>query len=475
MSIVFQPDVREGREMEKASPDRSGAGRPSAEALSRVRADLLGRVALVEDRARIMKRSRDFFWYSPVLDSQLSGLSGDLLAEASSEADVVAVASACARHGVPLTVRGGGTGNYGQAVPLYGGVLLDVSGLNAIEWQRGDVVRTAPGIRMGKLDDALRSSGFEQRMHPSTKRTASIGGFIAGGSGGVGSVNYGQLRERGNIRAARVVTLEAEPRILELTGDQVHGVAHAYGTTGIVTSLEMPLAPIQPWIDVIAAFDDLTAAAECGLALGRDQGIVKKLLSPIAWPIPQWFPQLGAACPEGASILIAMIAEPSIPAFRATVAAWGGTVTHEKPLAEGPGCVPLYEYTWNHTTLQVLKADRSYTYLQSLHPADRLMESVAEIEALFPGELFTHLELIEFAGKLTYAGMPVIKYSSPERLDEMIAAHEERGVWIANPHVFTLEDGTRHKRAETDQLGFKRAVDPAGLMNPGKMRSFTPA
>lgn len=461
--------------MSQTAHDRPGAGRPSAEAVAALRADLSGRVALVEEPARVRKRSRDFFWYSPVLNGQLDGLSADILAEASSEAEVVAVASACARHRVPLTVRGGGTGNYGQAVPLHGGVVLDVSGLDTVEWQRGERVRTGPGIRMNRLDEALRPSGLEQRMHPSTKRTASIGGFVAGGSGGIGSVNYGQLRERGNIGAARVVTLEAEPRILELTGERVHGIAHAYGTTGIVTALEMPLAPIWPWIDVIAAFDDVLAAAECGLALGRDQGIVKKLITPIAWPIPGWFPQLGAACPEGAAILIAMIAEPSLPAFRATIAAMGGTVTHEKPLDDGPGRVPLYEYTWNHTTLQVLKADRGYTYLQSLHPADRLMESVAEIDALFPGEVFTHLELIEFAGKLTYAGLPVLKYSDPERLDAIIAAHEARGVWIANPHVFTLEDGTRHKRAETDQLGFKRDVDPAGLMNPGKMRTFTPA
>lgn len=461
--------------MSQTAHDRPGTGRPSADSLAALKADLSGRVALVEERARVRKRSRDFFWYSPVLNGLLDGLSADILAEAFSESDVVAVASACARHRVPLTVRGGGTGNYGQAVPLHGGVVLDVSGLDTVEWQRGDVVRTGPGIRMNKLDEALRPVGFEQRMHPSTKRTASIGGFVAGGSGGIGSVNYGQLRERGNIRAARVVTLETEPRILELTGDRVHGIAHAYGTTGIVTALEMPLAPIRPWIDVIVAFDDVLAAAECGLALGRDAAIVKKLITPIAWPIPHWFPQLETACPEGAAILIAMISESSLPAFRATVAAMGGTVTHEHPLDDGPGRVPLYEYTWNHTTLQVLKADRGYTYLQSLHPADRLMESVAEIDALFPGELFTHLELIEFAGTLTYAGLPVLKYSSPERLDAIIAAHEERGVWIANPHVFTLEDGTRHKRAETDQLGFKREVDPAGLMNPGKMRTFTPA
>ena len=47
-------------------------------------------------------------------------------------------------------------------------------------------------------------------------------------------------------------------------------------------------------------------------------------------------------------------------------------------------------------------------------------------------------------------------------------------MFIANPHVYTLEDGSRHKRADADQLGFKQEVDPYGLLNPGKMRSFVP-
>ena len=449
--------------------------RPTPEQVAALKADLAGRVALVEEPARVRKRSRDFFWYSPVLNAELNGLSGDLVAEPGSEAEVVAVASACARHGVPLTVRGGGTGNYGQAVPLHGGVVLDVSGLDRVEWHRGGVVRTGPGIRMNRLDAELAPGGEEIRMHPSTKRTATIGGFIAGGSGGIGSVKYGQLRERGNIRAARVVTLEPEPRVLELAGDDVNGVAHAYGTTGIVTALEMPLAPVRPWIDVVAVFDDLLAAAACGLAVGRDAAIGKKLVTPIAWPLPQWFTPLTRFCPAGQAILIAMISEETLPAFRARVAEGGGRITLERPLDDAPGSVPLYEYTWNHTTLHVLKTDRSWTYLQSLHPADRLMESVAEMAALFPDEIVMHLELIEFAGKLTYAGLPLLKFTTPERLNEIIAAHEARGVWIANPHVYTLEDGTRHKRAETDQLGFKRLTDPMGLMNPGKMRTFTPA
>ena len=54
----------------------------------------------------------------------------------------------------------------------------------------------------------------------------------------------------------RVVTMEAEPRILELTGWDLHKVMHAYGTNGIITEVEMPLDAAYDWVDVIVGFDD---------------------------------------------------------------------------------------------------------------------------------------------------------------------------------------------------------------------------
>jgi hypothetical protein len=221
-------------------------------------------------------------------------------------------------------------------------------------------------------------------------------------------------------------------------------------------------------------FDDFMEAAAVGLEAALADGIVKKLLTPITWPLPSYFGALRPYCPEGKSILIAMIAEPSLESFKSLLGG-RGSITLEMPTDDSPGQVPLYEYSWNHTTLQVLKSDRSVTYLQCLYPHDRILEKVAEMRDLFPDEVLQHLEFIRFGGHVTCSALPVVRYTNTDRLNEIIRLHEERGVYIANPHVFTVEDGSRYKRADADQLGFKHEVDPYGLLNPGKMRSFVSA
>ena len=453
------------------APDVATAAMPAAVARF---VDDLGDIPIVTEAKVVRRRSRDFFWFSPILNEELGQKFADVIVRPRSEADVLRIAGAAVRHGVPLTARGGGTGNYGQSVPLEGGALVEMADL-------ADVASPAPGIcvagagaRLVDMDAALRPGGWELRMHPSTKRSAMIGGFVAGGSGGVGSVTWGGLREPGNVHAARIVTAEATPRVLDLEGPQALAVNRAYGTTGLITRLTVPLAPAWEWIDVVAVFETFDAALECAEAVALADGITKKVLTPIAWPIPATFTALADACPEGRHILIAMIAAPSMAPFRDIVGAHRGEISHEAPSDDGAASTPIYEYTWNHTTLQWLKTDRSVTYLQALYPHDRLLETVREMAARFADELVTHLEFIRFAGRMTASGIPIIRYTTRERLGEIIAAHEAAGITIANPHVVTLEDGSRHKRAVSDQLGFKRQVDPRGLLNPGKMRTFTP-
>jgi FAD binding domain len=420
------------------------------------------------------RRARDYFWYSPILYDQLKASVADVVVTPRDEAEVVRVAAACAKHRIPLTVRGGATGNYGQCVPLCGGVVLDMALLDRIEWQKPGLVRVQAGAKLYDIDAATRPNGFELRMHPSTKRSAQIAGFVAGGSGGIGSVTFGGMREPGNIVAARIVTVETDPRIIELRGDAAQKISRAYGTTGIITALEMPLAPAQPWFDVIVAFDDFIECVRFARTIAMADGIVKKLLSPVQWPVPQHFAAFRSFCPEGKSILSAMIGEMSLESFETLLGSTHGAITYKAASEDVLGKAPLYEHAWNHTTLQVLKSDRGVTYLQCLYPHDGLVDAVAQVGAKFGDEVHQHLEFIRLNGYITASGIPIVRYRSPERLYEIMAGYESCGVMIANPHVVTLEDGSRYKRVDADQLGFKHEVDPLGLLNPGKMRSFVP-
>ena len=96
----------------------------------------------------LKRRSRDFFWYSPILNEQLKDKLADVVVTPSDESEVIRVAAACAKHRIPLTVRGGATGNYGQCVPIEGGVVLDMAAMNAIEWQKPGMVRVQAGAKL---------------------------------------------------------------------------------------------------------------------------------------------------------------------------------------------------------------------------------------------------------------------------------------------------------------------------------------
>jgi hypothetical protein len=121
----------------------------------------------------------------------------------------------------------------------------------------------------------------------------------------------------------------------------------------------------------------------------------------------------------------------------------------------------------------MLKRDRTITYLQCL-PHGRLLPLVKQMLETFGDEVLHHLEFSRYSGHVTAGALPIVRSTSRERPYEIIAAYEAAGVMVANPHVYTLEDGSRYRRADADQLGFKAEVDPYGLLNPGKMRSFTP-
>ena len=407
----------------------------------------IGDLAVETQPQKVRRRSRDFYWYSPILKRQLDQVTADAVVTPRSEAEIVRVAAACHRQRVPLTVRGGGTGNYGQAMPLQGGIVLDLSELTAVKAIGHGRVRAEAGIKLAELDAAtIADSRQELRLHPSTHKTGTIGGYVAGGSSGIGSITWGLLRDRGNILMARVVTMEAEPRILELRGADIQKVNHAYGTNGIITELELPLAPAYRWAEALLAFPDFATAARCADALAHEDAILKKLVSVVAAPVAHdyLFPERVA---PGESVVMVMVADFALDALHDALRAWPARVAYQGFVDEvRPPEQPLFEYSWNHTTLHALKHDRSITYLQTLFPAPHHLDKVAEMAAAFGDEVPLHLEFVRFGGEIACFGLQLVRYTTDERLHAIIEHHERQ-------RLPDLQPARVHARGRRDEAG----------------------
>ncbi len=440
--------------------------------IARLKTALSG-IKIEDNPAIVRQKSRDFFWYSPVLKRQLDHICADLVVTPANETEIITVLQACYELGIAVTPRGSGTGNYGQAMPLSGGVVMDLSAMNRVVSIAPGRVVAEPGAVLADIDRRTRTEGGQElRLHPSTYQTASIGGFIAGGSGGVGSIAWGGLRDLGNVLRLRIVTMEERPRVLDLTGWDLHKVMHAYGTNGIITEVETPITAAHDWVDVIVGFDDYGDAVRFADLAANHDGLEFKEIATVAAPLPHdYFLRHRKFLRRDQSIVLIMVAAHAVDPFLALAGREKAELLYRSDTAtdeEKKGLPPAYELTWNHTTLRGLRVDPTITYLQVLYPFPDHVDRVDEMTRLFGDEVPGHLEFIRFDGNVLCTGLPIVRFSSEERLDEIVAIHEDHGCPIFNPHRYTLEEGGM-KMTDKVQLAFKAEADPRGLLNPGKM------
>ena len=435
---------------------------------------------VIGDSARVLtapavvdRLSHDFYWYSPVLKPMLVNKTGEVAVQPIDADEVLAVLRFARRHGVAVTTRGAGTGNYGQCVPLEGGIVLDLSLMDKLEEITADGVAVCmPGLRLGALETEARKQGWELRMYPSTLVKASVGGFLGGGSGGIGSVAHGGLRDFDTVRAFEVATMEEEPQLVLHEGAAVHEILHAWGTNGVLTRIWFALTPAVAWTQVTVAFDSYDEAFSFTEAIAVDAKWTKRLATVFEWPIPSFFTPVKHVVREGKALALIMIATGQVEELGAAAEAAGGEVTFSGAY-DGPRTQPLLsDYTWNHTTLWAMKADPAFTYLQCGFSPTECREQFRKLREKFGEEILFHIEFMKNGQCVVIpCAIPVVRFTTEERLNEMIDYCRAIGVFVANPHVNYLEDAGRF-RADNIQLRAKEKYDPLGLLNPGKMISF---
>ncbi|MEH6567105.1 MAG: FAD-binding oxidoreductase [Halopseudomonas sp.] len=428
----------------------------------------------ITSRVHVKRLSRDFYWFSPLLAPQLVDKHADLVVRPRNEAELTALVSACVGLAVPMTVRGGGTGNYGQAVPLAGGVVIDMTACATFEWICDGLVRVQAGMKIGELEERVRERRWELRCMPSTYRAASIGGLFAGGFGGIGSINYGPVSAPGTVQAIRILTVEQSPRVLELRGEALATYHHTYGTNGILLDLELALAPARDWDEYLFDFASIESAYDFCRELLDAAGIEKRELSLYDSQAASYFRDLPFTQPAGHFLVLALVAPHNRQPLAQLRAAHGAEQLWMQTFAESQvSGVTLMEYCWNHSTLQALKHDKGVTNLQTNYDSARVLQQLAELQAQVGDEVLIHLEFIRLAGSQPMiTGLPLVRYSSEARLLELMALHESLGIKINNSHTYMLEDGKHGGQLSPEIIASKAANDPHGLLNPGKIRAL---
>ena len=436
---------------------------------------IVGHEHVITAEAEVETLSKDCYWYSPVLKSRLEAHRASAVVKVTTIDELRAVLALAFRHDLPVTLRGGATGNYGQCIPLCGGLVVEVTGMDRILKIEDGVVTTEPGVRVINLERAVREQGWEMRCLPSTWVKSTIGGFIAGGSAGIGSISWGGLRHQGMIKRIKLLTLEAEPRELVLEEADALQAFHTYGTNGVIIELQLRLAPARRWDQIAITGPDWSSVAAFATRVAYDDAIPKRLLSLLEPSFGASFKPLQKWLPAGHAFIWLEVDEAHTERLVQEARQQGLNVSTVIPHHEPKRQPMLMEYGWNHSTLWMLKAHPGHTYLQLGMGAD-FLEKSALLKTRFPGQIHLHFEFIRGNGPDGKFGrvipvlIPVVEFVSEDHLRAVIAYAAELGIAGNNPHTCYLDEAARAPEFAA-QLALKYRTDPKGLLNPGKIRS----
>lgn len=212
--------------------------------------------------------------------SSVEGLP-DVVVRPTSTEQVSAIVKLANMSDTPVVARGAGSGLCGAAVPVNGGVVLDMSSMdNILDIDIGNLqISVEPGVVHEKLNKALKSYGFFFPPDPGSTAMCTIGGLLANNGSGMRCIKYGTTRNY-------VLDLEvvmADGRIVH-TGSKTLKTASGYdlnnlligseGTLGIITQATLKIHPLPHARSVVLASFDSTILAGKAVVNILSSGII---------------------------------------------------------------------------------------------------------------------------------------------------------------------------------------------------------
>jgi len=393
---------------------------------------------------------------------------------------------------IPVTPQGARVGYVGGAVPVHGGIALNMMRLNQIvELNPQDGVAVVqPGVITGTLQSAARERGWFYPPDPASLKECSLGGNIATNAGGPRCLKYGVTRHyvlglEAVLASGSIVRAGGRCHKNKTGFDLVGLMVGSEGMLGVVTEATLRLIPHPPMRAMLSAgFRSFAEAANAVQAI-LDAGFL-----PSALEIADKFTLRAAreylgesVTPQGdAHLLVELDGQPESVALE---------LNRVGQLVTGLGCICQEQAVGEEACERFWKLRREFSYslrntgLIKLNedivvPRSRLVDLVDFAESLqtefgFPVASFGHAGDGNIHVNIMVPTMddPAIRERAEAALDKLFhqviawkgAITGEHGVGIAKSRWWHA--AIPHS-AHQAHLAIKQALDPNGILNPGK-------
>ncbi|MFH0350731.1 MAG: FAD-linked oxidase C-terminal domain-containing protein [Chromatiales bacterium] len=404
--------------------------------------------------------------------------------------EVRAILRLCHRLRVPVVARGAGTGLSGGALPHAEGVLLSLTRLNRI-LNIDPVNRTAtvePGVRNTEISEAAAPHGLYYAPDPSSQIACTIGGNVAENSGGVHCLKYGLTLN--NLLALTVMTIEGE--CLDLGGQALDAPGYdllalmtgSEGLLGIVTSVTVKLLPQPQAAQVLLAAFERVEDAGNGVAAVIAAGIIPaglEMMDRLAIEAAEDFVHAGYPLDAAAILLCEIDGHPAeieaeLPRVAEVLKAQGAT---EVRVARDESERQRFWTGRKAAFPAVGRIAPDYYCMDGTIPRRQLATVLSRISALSQ-EFGLAVANVFHAGDGNLHPLILYDANAPGQLEraeafggKILEVCVEAGGTITGEHGVGVEKlnqmCVQFTAEELQQFhAVKRALDPDGLLNPGK-------
>lgn len=442
--------------------------------------------SLLGDRLGRSKSDLDLHGAS---ETHFPAMPPDAVAYPETTEEVAAIARLCHAHGVPVVPFGVGSSLEGHTAAPKGGVCVDFSRMNKVLGVRpGDMdVTVQPGVTREALNEDLRATGLFFTVDPGAN--ATLGGMAATRASGTTTVRYGTMRD--NVLALEVVL--ADGRVIR-TGTRARKSASGYdltalflgseGTLGMITELTLKLhgqpeavsAGLCAFPTIGAAVDAVTAVIQMGLPMARIE-----FLDPAAVAAVNAYS--GAQVPETPHLFVefhgseAGVAE-DVARFREIVADFGATGIETATHPEDRSALWTMRHHAYWACLASRKGSKGWV-TDVCVPISKLAQAVEETRAdidasILPGPILGHVGDGNFHAILLVDPKQPAEREAAKALAERMSERALRlGGTVTGEHGIGLGKlaymDAEHGDAWDIMTDIKAALDPKGILNPGKL------